>query len=100
MEQETKDISKIIDVHGVVDFLNSLLTVDSEAVSKIFLNRVECNKHLLNHPTVQVGLVDGSYKVGALGLLNGLCFDKEVIALEYFEGSQEIVRFVVQEKCL
>ncbi|MFA7120750.1 MAG: hypothetical protein WC277_04680 [Bacilli bacterium] len=56
----------------VVDFLNDLVEVDGEAVEKLFECHVPCNKGLADHPTVQVAKQHGGWKVGMLGLLNGL----------------------------
>lgn len=54
-------------------YLNQLLEVDSETMSKLFQIRVECNQRLADHPTVQVmlGKEKQEYLVGFLGILNG-----------------------------
>lgn len=64
------------DVSEVVEFLNSLLKYDWEAVQELVQTRVKCNKRLADHPTVQVGLNQddsgvSEYYVGLLGILNG-----------------------------
>ena len=56
-------------VADVVEFLNSLLALDSEAINELFKVRVPCNKSIQDHPTVQVN-EDGAF--GVIGLLNGL----------------------------
>lgn len=59
----------------IVDFLNELIAIDPTAVALLLLNRVPCNSDLADHPTVQVdALPSGTgYRVGLLGILNGLC---------------------------
>ena len=61
----------------IVDFLNEVLKIDSAAVTALIDHRVPCNLGILDHPTVQVHMVDGKYAVGLLGLLNGLCGTKK-----------------------
>lgn len=57
----------------VVDFLNSLLTVDRDAVDALIKNRVPCNTAMREHPTVQVDIDETKQaRVGLLGILNGL----------------------------
>lgn len=60
-------------------FLNSLLEVDRKGMSDLFQQRAYCNEALADHETVQVyARIDkcnpegNIYKVGILGLLNGL----------------------------
>ena len=57
----------------LVDFLNELADLDKEAINALIRTRVGCNQKLLNHPTVQVSVIDNNYTVGILGILNGLC---------------------------
>jgi hypothetical protein len=57
----------------IIAFLNDLLKYDREGLSKLFSTRVRCNKKLGEHPTVQTGLKGQAYRVGILGILNGLC---------------------------
>ena len=61
-----------ITIDETIDFLNKLLEIDRKALSNIITNRVECNDDLVNHKTVQVAKLDNVYKVGMLGILNGL----------------------------
>jgi hypothetical protein len=52
--------------------LNEALQADPQTISALMNHRVICNEALANHPTIQVGIYEGEYKVGLLGLLNGL----------------------------
>lgn len=62
----------------VIDFLNGLIKIDSDAIGGLILNKIYCNKELADHPTVQVLAIKDEqdniicYKVGMLGILNGL----------------------------
>lgn len=51
--------------------------------TKLCFNRVECNKTITNHPTVQVYNEDNKNNkdtVGLIGILNGIFgFDKEIM---------------------
>lgn len=59
-----------------VDFLNSLMAIDKEAIARLLWNRVPCNQALADHPTVQVvsevTTKGKTTTVGLLGILNGL----------------------------
>lgn len=77
----TKVKDETITLQETVQFLNSLLKLDREAVSKIFMYQVSCNNKLAAHKTVQVGLTKDElsdavtfqrYHVRPLGILNGL----------------------------
>lgn len=65
----------------IVDFLNELLAIDGKVVRDLVQTRVPCSQELANHPTVQVGRESDDiisvgglpYRVGLLGILNGLC---------------------------
>ncbi len=69
------------DVDQVIEFLNSLVAIDSHALAELLCVRVPCNKDLADHPTVQVAvggersgytfIRPGEYRVGFLGVLNG-----------------------------
>ena len=54
----------------IITFLNELLLQDPTAMSELCRTRVSCNKILADHPTVQVSQ---DFRVGLLGVLNGLC---------------------------
>jgi hypothetical protein len=55
--------------------LNEALEHDPRAITELVNLRVDCNKALTNHPTIQVGLYDSVAKVGVLGLINGVLGD-------------------------
>ena len=57
-----------------VDFLNSLLGLDREAITNLLFARVNCNKSLRLHPAVQVQTnpIDDSRVLGFLGIINGM----------------------------
>src|SRR5260370_35548935 len=73
-----------VDIDGVIEFLNVLTAIDRHAMEAVISARVPCNKELADNPTVQVGLPgevldvggqpvpDGEFRVGFLGILNGL----------------------------
>ena len=62
-----------ISVQEAVEYLNSALELDQDAISKLVGFRVHCNNDLADHPTVQVGPSEtGGYEVGLLGIINGI----------------------------
>ena len=56
---------------GLVKYLNELLAIDQDFVSRLVDHRVTCNEQLARHPSVQVGKSEGDYRAGFLGVLNG-----------------------------
>ena len=68
----------------VISFLNHILEIDSQALQDLINARVLCNDKLAEHPTVQVSGAQSivnpntveygimQYRVGVLGLLNGI----------------------------
>jgi len=66
-------IKETITIQDAVDVLNEALSLDSEAINALIKARVKCNEDLSNHPSIQIGVNDdGSYRVGLLGIINGL----------------------------
>jgi len=67
-------IKESISVEEVIDFFNSLYEYDSKAIKNLIESRVSCNEKMANHPTIQVSDEnnDANYKVGLLGIINGL----------------------------
>ncbi len=57
---------------SVVDYLNDALLADHHALAALMQHRVPCNESLAKHPTIQVGDDGDGYRVGFIGLLNGL----------------------------
>ena len=71
----------------LIDFLNEVVKLDPYAVAELLTVKVECNKALAEHPTIQVHVASedpneltgltflrpGTSRVGILGILNGFC---------------------------
>src|SRR5687767_7124171 len=56
-----------------INILNRILDKDKEAVSKLIIHRVPCNRALADVETTQVRLEDDkSHTVSMLGVLNGI----------------------------
>lgn len=66
------DSHESITIDDAVSVLNEALELDERTMRTLVLNRVQCNDALAGHPTIQVLEKDGIYKVGLLGILNGL----------------------------
>lgn len=65
-------IKKSVTPGGVVRLLNDMLKIDKDAVTALCSQRIDCNRELADHPTVQVWGMDGECKVGLIGILNGI----------------------------
>ena len=64
-----------LSVEYVADYLNSLLELDRQAISNLFLAREVCNDVLADSNKVIVRPEDPcGYSLGILGLLNGLFY--------------------------
>ena len=59
-------------ISAAVDLLNDVLERDPGAITKLVNMRIDCDERLANHPTVQVHKFDDVYRIGVLGLLNGV----------------------------
>ena len=81
-----------ITVNEVVEFLNHLLTIDRKTITSLIKHKIECNKNLFKHPSVQVLKTKDKYLVSMLGILNGMfgvdnngygqitaCFENDII---------------------
>jgi len=55
-----------------IAYLNELVALDAYAVSELLETRVACNAALAEHPTAQVMEWEGTYRIGLMGVLNGL----------------------------
>lgn len=80
----------------IVNFMNSLLEIDRDAIVNLVNARMLCNKELEEHPTVQVTGTNDSV-VGILGILNGLCgiYDNGYGAIAaYFDEENKLERFI------
>ncbi|MBM10445.1 MAG: hypothetical protein CMF69_12925 [Magnetovibrio sp.] len=56
----------------VVEILNDALERDPEAMTDLINLRADCNAQLATHPTIQVQKYGDVYRVGVLGILNGV----------------------------
>lgn len=65
-------LQESVTVEHVIGILNDLVALDPEAMREIIESRVTCNEALAEHPTVQVGATEEVYRVGMLGILNGI----------------------------
>lgn len=61
-----------VTIDEALKLLNELALLDNAAVTELIQHRVPCNRHLADHPTVQVGGDEVIAKVGVLGIINGL----------------------------
>jgi hypothetical protein len=60
-------------IKTAVEVLNDFLAKAPEACNQLCVYKVPATKALLDHPTIQVEVVsDTKFKVGFLGLLNGI----------------------------
>lgn len=66
---------------AIVDLFNDFYKTDPEAASALFSIRVPCNDAVADHPDIVVAGNPGSWKVGVLGLLNGLFGEKNRIGM-------------------
>lgn len=67
-------IRQTLSVDEAIEFLNSLIALDAEAITELVETRAACRGNALaDHPTVQVHVVSPALStVGILGILNGL----------------------------
>ena len=74
---------EFVSVNEVIQFLNEVLQIDSDAINKLLTIRVPCNEKLDNHESVQTFCVPFKGKekddkprpisvVGILGIINGM----------------------------
>lgn len=61
-----------VTINDVIDLLNGAFAMDSYAMHSLVMARVVCNETLADHPTIQVGKFGEDYKVGLIGVLNGV----------------------------
>ena len=84
-----------ITIQDVCDFLNEMLALDYDMIHKMVVDKVECKRELVDHPTVIVSLRNGKSKVGLVGILNGmfgLRWDSRG-PLSYYIKDGKIIRF-------
>jgi hypothetical protein len=83
----------------IIDFLNEVRELDPKLANSLFRFRPQCNESIATHPTIQVCGNKHRYRVGLLGLLNGLCGitinGQGLIAVEFDEDDPDtILRFL------
>ncbi len=84
-----------ISIDDAIVFLNKLIAIDKPAIAALLANRVPCNEHLAEHPTVQVSAQHGGFHVGMFGIINGL-FGVDVCGrglIRYVFQDGELIRF-------
>ncbi|HEB79123.1 MAG TPA: hypothetical protein ENI79_01435 [Rhodospirillales bacterium] len=59
-------------VTRAVRVLNEALEQDPGAIVKLINLRVDCNNVLAAHPTIKAGVYEDVFRIGVLGLLNGV----------------------------
>ena len=62
-------------VARTLEILNDALIRDADAITALVTARVPCNDRLARHPSIRIGEYDGVFRVGVLGLLNGILTD-------------------------
>lgn len=66
-------LKKLVTAEDVFELLNELLEIDRDFIQELVSARINCNKAMADHPTVQVlDTGSGGYKTGIIGILNGL----------------------------
>lgn len=65
-------LKESVAVDDVIELLNDAFAKDPEAMCNLVIARVACNDGLADHPTIQVGKYGEEYKVGIIGILNGI----------------------------
>ncbi|MFA5071223.1 MAG: hypothetical protein WC511_02520 [Candidatus Pacearchaeota archaeon] len=81
----------------IVNELNKLLSIDSQAIQRLFAYHVSCNSGIIHHPTVTVNEKD---RLGVLGLLNGFVGKdalSEGLIVAITDSSGKIVKFKVSK---
>lgn len=61
-----------IELEQIINVLNEALELDQNAIETLINTRVSCSVQLANHPTIQVRQSKTEYRVGLLGILNGI----------------------------
>lgn len=92
-------LSKIRIAHELIEYLNSLVEIDPDAIRELIEARVPCNEQLLNHPTVQVLKEDERAvpKVGFLGVINGFIGEGNgYIMASFNDETGKLLRFMHQ----
>lgn len=82
-----------VTAHDAVTLLNEALAADRMAVEILIGFRINCSQRLAFHPTIQV---TQDYRVGMLGILNGIfgLYENTDLVCAVFEDGR-LVRFVL-----
>lgn len=65
-------LKESVTIDDAIELLNDALNKDPMAMWALATTRVTCNEVLADHPTIQVGKYSDDYKVGLIGILNGI----------------------------
>lgn len=89
---------RTISADELVVFLNQLINIDRDAITKLILNcKVPCSRQLALHPTLQIAEKNYNekiYSLSILGFLNGLFSTNEVPVIEaVFNKDMQLLRF-------
>jgi len=88
-------------ISQVLNTLNRLIDEGhADVLSKLIEYRVECSEKLGDDPYVQVRLTADGFRVGILGLLNGMLseHDKGALVHAVYGDQDQLVRFE-EHKC-
>ena len=72
MSEIRQELQNCITIEHCLAVLNEAAQMDPEAMKKLVKARVTCNEAIAKHPTIQCGKFGDEFKVGFLGMLNGL----------------------------
>lgn len=65
-------MKETITVEDAIQVLNEAMTCDNNAIGSMIDIRVPCNQDLAKHTTVQVARYGDGWRVGILGIINGM----------------------------
>jgi DNA polymerase III epsilon subunit-like protein len=86
-------VSQELNAQKAVDILNSLFQADPVAIAALVNHRVQCSEQFArNDIRATIGICDGAYVIGMLGIINALIAPK-VIGANY--DGKEITGFAV-----
>lgn len=74
----TETIEPTVTLTECINYLNSLVDCDKNAIHALVSNRVPCNQELADHPTCQVFTQNYGFHVGLLGIINGIFGVREI----------------------
>jgi hypothetical protein len=78
--------------------LNEMLKLDPDFTQTIVSYRIECNKQLAEHPTIQVkDNGQEHYTAGLLGVINGLAPKATSAIAAVYNDNNKIIKFEVMD---